>query len=172
MRYPKAVPQVGLRYCWRYEWLTSLVEGCGWTLGAELGLRKGTTFLYLLKHCTELTLIGVDCWAEGLGHAEVDLAERMVREGAKPYGERAVIIKDWTVPAALQIDDASLDFIFVDADHSYESVTADLLAWMPKVRKGGWIIGHDINWPSVKQAADELVPDYFIGPDNCFATVK
>ena len=171
MRYPKAVPQTGKHFCWRYEWLTSLVDGTGWTLGAELGLRKGSTYLYMLQYCPELTLIGVDCWADGLGHQEVDAAEKMVRDGAKKYGARARIIKGWTVQVAEQIDDGTLDFIFVDADHSYESVKADLLAWMPKVKKGGWIIGHDINWPSVKKAADELLPAYFIGPDNCYAAV-
>ena len=172
MRYPKAVAQTGERYNWRYEWLAELVKTHGWEVGAELGLRKGATYLHLLEHCPGLTLIGVDSWAEGLGHQEVDLAERMVRDSAARYGERARIIKGWTVPVAEQIPDSSLDFIFVDADHSYESVKADLMAWMPKVKKGGWFIGHDINWPSVKQAVDELLSDYIIGPDNCYAAVR
>ena len=171
MHHPKAEPQTGGRHNWRYEWLTALVEGCGWDIGAELGLRNGATFLHLMEHCPDLVLIGVDCWADGLGHQKVELAEQIVRTGAKKYGDRARIIKGWTVPVADQIEDGSLDFIFVDADHSYESVKADLLAWMPKVKKGGWIIGHDINWPSVKQAADELLPAHFIGPDNCYAAV-
>jgi predicted O-methyltransferase YrrM len=135
-------------------------------------LRKGATFLHLLKHCPDLVLIGVDCWADGLGHQDLNLAERMVREGAKSYGRRAHIIKGWTVPVAASIADESLDFVFVDANHSYDSVREDLLAWMPKVKPGGWVMGHDINWPSVKQAADELIPGYMIGPDNCFAIVK
>jgi predicted O-methyltransferase YrrM len=172
MRYAKALAQVGGKYHWRYEWLAELVTTCKWEIGAELGLRKGATFLHLLEHCPDLTLIGVDSWAEGLGHQEVDLAERMVRDGAAKYGERAQIIKGWTVPVAAQIADESLDFIFVDADHSYESVRDDLRAWMPKVKKGGWFIGHDINWPSVEKAVAEVLPDYFIGPDNCWARIN
>lgn len=37
----------------------------------------------------------------------------------------------------------ALDFCFIDADHSYESVMADLRAWWPKVKPGGTLAGHD-----------------------------
>jgi len=35
------------------------------------------------------------------------------------------------------------DFVFIDADHTYESVKKDILAWYPKVKKGGIIAGHN-----------------------------
>ena len=53
-------------------------------------------------------------------------------------------------------EDESLDFVFIDADHSYNGVMRDVEAWAPKVRKGGMIIGHDIHFPTVKQAVEEL----------------
>jgi predicted O-methyltransferase YrrM len=37
----------------------------------------------------------------------------------------------------------SIDFLFIDADHSYEAVKADWNGWFPKVRKGGYIALHD-----------------------------
>lgn len=169
MRHPPAVAQIGANFHWRYEWLAHLVNEHQWRRGAELGLRNGTTFNHVLQHCPELTLIGVDCWADGLGHQRVQLAEQRTRDGAARFGQRAVIIKDWTVPAAAQVPDGSLDFIFIDADHSEAAVRADVQAWRPKVRPGGWIIGHDINWPSVKSAVNDLLPGYVIGPDNCYA---
>lgn len=169
MRYPRAAAQVGGGFSWRYEWLAHLANLHHWQRGAELGLRNGTTFHYVLQHCPQLTLIGVDCWADGLGHQRVQEAEKRTRDGAASYGERAVIIKDYTVPAADWVQDGSLDFVFVDADHSEAAVRADLRAWRPKVRPGGWVIGHDINWPSVKAAADDLLSGYVIGPDNCYA---
>jgi cephalosporin hydroxylase len=56
----------------------------------------------------------------------------------------------------------SLHLVFIDADHSYETVHADIKAWLPKVEAGGVLCGHDYNPPGqdhggVKQAVDELI---------------
>ena len=52
----------------------------------------------------------------------------------------------------------SVDMVFIDAEHTYEDVKADLLTWLPKAKK--LICGHDYNdpsWPGVKQAVDEIL---------------
>lgn len=54
--------------------------------------------------------------------------------------------------------DESIDFAFIDADHSYEGVTEDIKCWYPKIKKGGVLAGHDYDWPSVKSA----VTNYFV----------
>tara|TARA_R110000868_G_scaffold140124_2_gene355437 strand:+ start:1125 stop:1706 length:582 start_codon:yes stop_codon:yes gene_type:complete len=54
--------------------------------------------------------------------------------------------------------DASLDFVFIDADHSYEGVLEDIQLWHPKVKTGGVLAGHDYDWTGVKQA----VIDFFV----------
>jgi predicted O-methyltransferase YrrM len=59
------------------------------------------------------------------------------------------------------------DMIFIDANHTYESVKADILAWRPLLRPGGVICGHDFdppNWMGIKQAVDELIPDRVLVP--------
>lgn len=66
-----------------------------------------------------------------------------------------------------------VDLLIVDADHSYESVLADLKAWSPVMREGGFIFCHDYDgttapeqYPGVKQACDEFFgqePDYKFG---------
>jgi predicted O-methyltransferase YrrM len=83
-----------------------------------------------------------------------------------------IIIKDWTTKAAEQIEDNSLDFVFIDADHSKEAVRNDINIWSTKVKGTGWILGHDINWPEVKAIVDELLPGYVIGPDNVWGRAK
>ena len=47
-----------------------------------------------------------------------------------------------TVAAGLY-EDESLDFVFIDADHEYNAVRADLSAWLPKLKWGGILAGHD-----------------------------
>ena len=44
---------------------------------------------------------------------------------------------------ATNIPDKSLDFCFIDADHRYSGVTRDIFAYLPKIKQGGWISGHD-----------------------------
>lgn len=177
----KATPTVPVPAHWNREhWIEDIVKSNNLTTGAELGVWRGRTFLHLLENCPNLTLYGVDVWAEqpdntgpenyiGWNHNEY---ERHVRTQSMQYGSRAKIIKSWTTEAAKQIPDDHLDFIFIDADHSEEAVRADIEAWAPKVKIGGWILGHDINWPPVKAIVDELIVDYTVGPDNAWGRQK
>lgn len=48
-----------------------------------------------------------------------------------------------SLAAAHDILDDALDFVFVDGNHAYESVTNDIAAWWPKVKSGGVFAGHD-----------------------------
>lgn len=58
--------------------------------------------------------------------------------------------------AAPNFENESLDLVFIDADHSYEAVKADIAAWEPKVRPGGILCGHDYGvFPGVTRAVNE-----------------
>lgn len=65
-----------------------------------------------------------------------------------------------SVNASKMFEDGSVDFVFIDASHEYADVKEDILAWMPKVKKGGVIAGHDYadKGTGVKRAVDELFP--------------
>jgi hypothetical protein len=53
-----------------------------------------------------------------------------------------------------------VDLVFLDADHSYEAVKADIRDWRPLVRPGGILCGHDYRgFPGVTQAVNEEIPD-------------
>ena len=58
--------------------------------------------------------------------------------------------------------DNSIDFVFIDGGHEYEQVYADIIAWLPKLKIGGYISGHDYLEPScgVKKAVDEIFKNY------------
>lgn len=56
-----------------------------------------------------------------------------------------------------QFQDESVDFVFIDGDHSYEAVKKDLKLWYPKIKTKGIISGHDYMWVDarVKMAVDQ-----------------
>lgn len=60
-----------------------------------------------------------------------------------------------------KFDDESIDFLFIDAGHTYEDVINDLNCWYKKVKPGKIISGHDYDWEDVKKAVDE-----FFGEEN------
>ena len=65
-----------------------------------------------------------------------------------------------SVTASRFFPDNSLDFVFIDAAHDYESVKQDIKAWLPKVKKGGVIAGDDFStWPDVAKAVNEIFPE-------------
>ena len=66
-------------------------------------------------------------------------------------------MKKSSVEAAPELEDGSLDFVFIDANHSYDAVKNDIIAWAPKVRSGGVLCGHDYNsFPGVQKAVDDF----------------
>lgn len=69
-----------------------------------------------------------------------------------------VKLKMTSLQAAALFPDRSLDAVYIDGDHRYESVLADLKAWLPKIRMSGVIAGHDYgNSPGVRKAVDEVI---------------
>lgn len=161
----------------RMDILSELIRKRGWTAGAELGILNGATFFHLLDHHPDLHLTGVDLWQWGDGPQRspdgyrsyrrypLDKFRDAVEAKARDYGNRATVIQDDTANAAQYVDDASLDFVFIDADHREEYVRRDIEAWRPKIRKGGMLLGHDIGEPGVKRAVESLCSGYRTWPD-------
>ena len=126
--------------------------------GVEVGVLSGVTSAQLLRYRPRLVLWMVDRWAPPDADSPYaasgdDLAGRPPEDFARWRREaeantafaahRRHIVVAESVEAAAQFLDASLDFVFLDADHSREGVAADLEAWWPKIRPGGLVAGHD-----------------------------
>lgn len=160
----------------RWHAITEIIKANGYTIGAELGVWQGRCFKYLVEHNPNLHLIGVDLYAaqpdnEGPekwlpgenGHMWAhDMYFQDIMNFCEEHPHRTTFIRDYTYNAADEIDDESLDFVFIDADHSEEGVRNDIIKWSPKVRRGGSIIGHDINWPTVLKVVREHFGDDFV----------
>jgi len=166
--------------------LENLIKKNNLKTGAELGVRGGENYYYLLAHCPDLELLGVDLFqiqpeGAGEGHRrktfenpeygysyDFESYYKFIQELQEELGSRAKFIRDWTTEAVKQVSDHSLDFIFIDADHSYKSVVRDIEDWNPKVKKGGYITGHDWYQSPVKRAVTEVlgVENISINQDN------
>jgi hypothetical protein len=163
-------------------WLMSIIEGYGLRIGAELGVFRGDTTFFLLDHAPELTLYAVDLFERQEGHACYD-SPRAYVDGrvvslsfddinsyfmteASRYGERLIVKKGWTHEVADEVEDGSLHFVFIDADHSYECVKRDILAWRPKVCAGGFLMGHDTHMEGVRRAVMECLDNYEVSFDT------
>jgi predicted O-methyltransferase YrrM len=127
------------------------VKAQGWTSGVELGVDKGILTRALVLACPDLTLIGVDVFPDRNRSRRVfDLEQE--RPG------QLYLYQMTTRDASAGVKDGIYDFVFIDADHSYEAVKDDIACWAPKVRAGGWVGGHDYHprkWPGVVKAVDE-----------------
>ena len=174
----------------RWHAITRLIQKHGYTKGAELGVWDARCFKHLVNVNKNLHMIGVDLyqaqpdnpgpekWTPGEnGHMWAhDEYFADVMKFCEQHPERTTFIRDYTTEAAKLVEDDSLDFIFIDADHSEAGVRGDIDSWTPKVRSGGMIIGHDINWPSVLKVVKEYYGEerkgWFKSDDNVWYTQK
>jgi hypothetical protein len=124
----------------------------------------------------EITLIGVDtCRGSGPeGYRQKDYHGEMVQQGGGTfagqlhrniiecgYADKVILIIADSITASRQFSDRSIDWVHLDALHEYESVKADINAWLPKVKPGGWLSGDDydeVKWPEVVSAVRDVLP--------------
>ena len=132
--------------------LGGLMEYKGFRTGAEVGVQTGRNAFSLLRSWISCdTFFLIDLW----GHQENyhDYANVPDKRQQQFYEQTQAILKPWvnktkyfrmkSVEAAKQIEDFSLDFVYIDARHDYCGVKEDLNAYWPKLRPGGVMAGHD-----------------------------
>lgn len=133
---------------------------------ADIAQRSGKKF----------QIIGVDtCRGNGVeGLRGKDYHETAVAEGGGTFagllhrnilscgfGDTLSLIVTESNTAATFFPDRSIDWVHLDARHEYEPMKADIRAWSPKIKVGGWLSGDDydeIKWGGVVCAVKELLP--------------
>lgn len=159
----------------RWEYLIELARGYNWRRGAELGVWYGKTYYNLLAALPDLHLIGVDAWiaCDKSEHHRDQAANRAeVYRRREDYADRALLLDMTTDAAARIVTDRSLDFVFIDAAHDYASVREDIDNWRPKLKSGGFLTGHDYDWPTVAAAVHDSLDAVHIhnaGGDHMWA---
>ena len=79
-----------------------------------------------------------------------------MKEAAKekliPYKDKVEFLHVSSEEFVKTLKDESLDFVFIDGDHSFEAALKDFQNYYPKIKKGGIFAGHDIQLDSVRNA--------------------
>lgn len=142
-------------------------------VGVEVGVYRGYFSRYMLALHPGLTLYMVDAWNpmayEGKGDDAASPASRekyqakcdenyaAAIKSVRPYDGRYRVIRKFSIDAVKLFDDGEFDFVFIDAAHDEESAEEDGTIWLPKVKPGGIICGHDYGvYDGVKKAVDRL----------------
>ena len=142
----------------------------------EVGTWMGKSIVYLAEKIKEsgknIELYGVDKFVvtnDCAGDSFVENKDFFMEylDNIQPVTDHIITIIEDSVEAAKDFEDESVDFVFIDADHTYEGCLRDITAWYPKVKYGGVIAGHDYRNDStcqVKQAVNE----YFKGKARAY----
>ena len=131
-----------------------LINERNYTVAVEIGVGHGGYSQYLLSECPKIILYSIDPFINCEEFREG--AEKNSREKLTPFGERSKLIIARGIDTAPTFEDNSIDFIYIDGEHTEKAVTEDLNAWWPKLKTGGIMAGHDYNIGGISKAVNEF----------------
>lgn len=159
-------------------------------LGAEVGVRRGNNAARLLDEILFEQLYLIDLWGKfkqvilwkDVGFTDENL-EWLYPAVVKRFENRpnVTIHRLPSLEASKKFPNEYFHFVYIDACHSYEHVMEDILVWLPKIKAGGVLGGHDYRddkiCPGVNRAVDEFIqnsgyelhqdcPDWWIEKGN------
>jgi hypothetical protein len=144
--------------------------------GVEVGVLFGGMSIWLTRHHRDLHMTCVDPYVPydaeigPIGEmVDGDAVHQFVQWRFENEGHfRLDLWRMTSEQASSRVADGSQDFVFIDADHRYEAIAADIDRWRPKVRSGGLLCGHDFatGWPGVVQAVREKCPTAQVHPQS------
>jgi hypothetical protein len=130
-------------------------------IGVEVGTFEGYNAVNVLKYCKLDKLYCVDPYRPyvdtigGLGDFYQETWDAIHAKVVDRLGGMAEVIRKPSLDAVVDFSDSSLDFVYLDGDHSGDNVLKEIYAWLPKVKTGGLLGGHDCLEGGVMQAITE-----------------
>ncbi len=155
--------------------------GCG----VEVGVQQGLFSESLLNAWRGKHLISVDPWraaepdyhdTANVTQAKHDSYYQETLRRLAPFGERSSVWRMYGDEGAERIPRHSMDFVYLDARHDYDSVMSDLSIWIDRVRPRGVFCGHDYMDADAADAdfgVKAAVSDFFAArPQRVRATLR
>jgi len=150
---PVEIPNVGRNTL--PEWLREL----DFKIGVEVGVAEGRYGAILASANPQMKFYGIDPWHPyegGIDYMDeatfIKLYEKF-QQVIAPYPNYEAI-KELSMDSVKKFEDNSLDFVYIDANHSEPYITQDITEWHKKVRVGGILSGHDYIRPANRGEKD------------------
>ena len=142
--------------------------------GVEIGVLRGLVSFKLLREFPTLMLWGVDpylVWPKGVYQTKCmahwdqrkwdETHEEVLSKSRDEFGERFKLMRTVSLAAVESFEDGFFDFVFIDGNHGYDWVKADIEAWWPKVCAGGLCAGHDYGTKPTERGVKRAVDEFF-----------
>lgn len=150
----------------RDNFFPKLIDAMDLKTGIEIGVDKGGFSNHILNRSKIQTYYCVDTWQDNFGSnyrpGEYDKDGNVRYQEARKtlcehiQSNRAIMLRMTSLFASSSFGNQTLDFCYIDGDHSLEGIYLDLKAWVPKIKTGGIIAGHDY-----KDGPKSGINDYF-----------
>lgn len=164
----------------RWDVVAGLIQSCEGRDVVEVGCKEGRTTSVLLKNLPDIRIVAIDPWAslpnEAEDYEDHDFAkiEAEFWERVGEHRDRVVMLRMISMEAVKQVSAA--DVVFIDAAHDFDNALADIRAWWPLVRAGGFLCGHDYQqkFPGVMRAVAKCFPlmKVAVCPDSVWVVQK
>ncbi|MEO0011871.1 MAG: hypothetical protein RLZZ535_260 [Cyanobacteriota bacterium] len=138
----------------RFNLWINLVESCKVKTMAEVGVYKGDFASQLLQHCDSIEkYYMIDPWRHledwnkpaNKNNNTFEQFFLETKEKTSFAADKTVILRGKTTEVVEKIPNESLDFAYIDGDHTLKGITIDLIRLFDKIRVGGWIGGDDFS---------------------------
>lgn len=155
---------------WPLPWISAIglvdhIKALGDKItGCEIGVSYGFNLVYFLDNLSNINKVyAIDPYApydDGpagwISKEVIDRVKLCMLDNIEDHKDKVIFLNTTSREAHKQIPDESLDYIFIDGDHSYEAVIEDVNNYYSKVKSGGIFAGHDKSWPGVTRAINEF----------------
>jgi len=128
--------------------LAKLFHELDFKIGVELGVERGLYTITLARENPQAHIIGIDAW-----QAYGDYRDHVSQEKINGFYFDAVkrlqpfnnveFRREFSMDAVERFKNNELDFVYIDANHSFRYIAEDIVEWSKKVRAGGIVSGHD-----------------------------